>query len=181
VSFDRAFEKLLGVEGGYVNDPRDSGGATRYGITEAVARANGYQGVMVDLPLEWARRIYKAQYWDTLRLDDISIIEGTIAEELFDTSVNMGVSTAGRFLQRSLNALNRGGTDYQDLAVDGVIGPMSVSCLSRYLQHRSGADGITVMLRALNILQGARYIELAESRQKDEAFLYGWLKTRVVI
>lgn len=177
-AFDRAFQKLLGVEGGYSNHAADRGGATRWGITEQVARANGYVGAMSALPVEWAARIYKAQYWDVLRLDAIALASYEVAEELFDTGVNMGVATAGRFLQRALNALNREGQDYPDLQVDGVVGPMTVSALRTFLQLR-GPSGATVVRRALNGQQATRYLEIAESNRSQEAFVYGWLLQRV--
>lgn len=177
-AFAEAFENVIGIEGGYTDDPKDSGGATRYGITERVARAHGYVGDMRNLPLGTAQAIYRAQYWDLLRLDEIARFSRRIAHELFDTAVNMGVGVAGGFLQRSLNAFNRNAADYPDVTVDNVIGPMTVSALRRLLAIRGG-DGETVILRALNSLQGARYIELAESRPKDESFAYGWMLRRV--
>lgn len=180
MSFEKALKHVFGVEGGFVNDPKDSGGATKYGITESVARAHGYVGAMADLTPETARRIYRAQYWDTLRLDEVSALSVPTALELFDTSVNCGVAVGGQFLQRALNALNREQKDYPDMKVDGLVGPMTVSALRSYLNKR-GSTGETVLLRALNSLQGARYIELAEKRQKDEAFVFGWLSNRVVI
>jgi lysozyme family protein len=59
-------------EGGFSSHPDDAGGKTRFSITEAVARANAYSGRMEDLPKELAETIAKNQYWDALRLDDIS-------------------------------------------------------------------------------------------------------------
>ncbi|HUG46231.1 MAG TPA: glycosyl hydrolase 108 family protein, partial [Sphingomicrobium sp.] len=60
---ERLIEALLEREGGYVNHPSDRGGPTNYGITEAVARAHGYQGSMRRLPREEAVAIYKRLYW----------------------------------------------------------------------------------------------------------------------
>lgn len=178
--FDSVFNVTLAVEGDFVDNPNDSGGATRYGVTERVARANGYLGSMRDLPISEARRIAKAQYWDIMRLDDVDRLSPAIAKELFDTGYNMGPATAGRMLQRSLNALNRNAADYPDVGTDGVVGPMTVAVLRTYLLRR-GSAGVVVLLRALNCLQGAAYIELAERRGKDEAFAFGWLKNRVEI
>lgn len=179
-TFETALRMLLGIEGGFADDPADSGGATRHGITEAVARAHGYTGPMRALPLDTAGRIYRTQYWELMRLDDIAALSTRVAVELFDTGVNAGVAVAAKFLQRSLNALNRLERDYPDVTVDGVLGPMTVSALRTYLSVRA-VDGETVLLRALNSLQGVRYIELAERRRKDERFLFGWLRQRVVI
>lgn len=178
MSFESAFQQVVMVEGGYVNDPNDSGGKTRYGITERVARANGYQGNMRELPLQDARDIYWRQYWEPLGLPGICSLSSAIAHELFDSAVNTGVPRAATWLQRALNALNYHGSLYADMAVDGVSGPVTHAALSDYLAHR-GHEGETVMLRALNGLQAAFYIELAERRVKDEAFLYGWLRTRI--
>lgn len=176
--FDRAFAKLFEVEGGYSNDPTDRGGATRYGITEAVARANGYFGDMKALPVEWAQRIYRAQYWDLLRLDQIALLSYSIADELFDTGVNMGTSSAGAFLQTALNAFNRDGQDYADVVVDGVIGPVTVHTLRQFLEIR-GTQGEVVMLRALNAQQGVRYLEIIRARPEQERFAFGWFLKRV--
>lgn len=178
MSFAAAFARTIGHEGDFSDDPNDSGGATRFGITEAVARANGYDGPMRELPFAKAREIAKRQYWDALNLDQVP---PRIASEIFDTGYNMGTRRAAQFLQRSLNSLNRGGRDYADITVDGDIGPATLSALAAYLDERGICEGETVLLRALNCLQGAAYIELGFRRPKDEDFMFGWLRTRVEI
>lgn len=180
MSFQHAFEKVVGIEGRYSNDPKDSGGETMYGITAAVARANWYAGAMRDMPLQTAQDIYRRQYWDLLRLNDVDALSPSIAYEMFDTAINQGVGVAGRFLQRALNALNREGSDYQDMVVDGIVGPGTMHALRAYLVRR-GPEGEVVLVRALNALQGAGYIELVERRPKDERFLFGWFFNRVEI
>lgn len=176
----KIIQKIMGVEGGYVNDPRDSGGATRYGITEAVARKHGYLGEMKDLPYEKAFEIYEKDYWIPLRLFDIEPYSEAIAYELMDTAINMGVQRAGEFLQRSLNVLNNQGQFWADIKVDGWIGENTLKAF-RGLRNKRGVDGFNVLLKMLNALQGEFYISLAERRVKDEAFIYGWFKYRVVI
>jgi lysozyme family protein len=177
VSFQNALAATLKHEGGFSNHRDDRGGATRFGITEAVARRFGYVGAMPDYPKAEAERVYKLQYWDTLRLDEVDAISEDIAQELFDTGVNMGIGRAGTFLQRALNVLNRGQADYPDLTVDGVIGPATIHSLSAYLLRRQ-AQGEFVMLRALDGLQRAAYIEIAEKNKVQEAFVFGWLLQR---
>ena len=176
--YEKFFEELLIVEGGYVNNPDDSGGRTRYGITEAVARANGYKDDMRELPLPFAKKVYKRKYWDVLNIDVIAEMDQDIAYKLADIAVNMGPKRAAEFLQRLLNALNRGEKDYQDITVDCEVGPRTISALRAYMAYRK-KDGALVLCRGLNCLQGAFYVNLAEKRRKDEAFLYGWLLNRI--
>lgn len=178
MSFETSFQHVVMKEGGYSDHPSDTGGKTQFGITEAVARANGYAGDMRQLPLSTAKSIYKRQYWDLLQLDSIDALSPGIANELFDTAVNMGTGTAGTFLQRALSSMNRRGQDYPDLQADGVVGPMTVAALRTFLAKRGG-HGVTVMLRALNAQQAMRYILLAESRPANEDFVFGWLLQRV--
>lgn len=177
-TFKRAFREVVGIEGKYSNDPSDSGGETMWGITKATARANGYTGPMSVMALEEAERIYKAEYWDRLGLDAIAGISPGVASEVFEQGVNMGVDRAGRNLQNALNVLNRAGSDYPDLTVDGKPGPATARALYQ-LQFKRGPNGITALLRALNVLQGAFYIDLATRREKDERFVMGWLLNRV--
>lgn len=178
--FDEMVREVIRIEGGYVNRPDDSGGPTRYGITEDVARRHGYTGAMNNLPLALAISIYKKDYWDRLKLDEVEKLSPAIAHELFDTAINQGVERASEFLQRLLNVLNLKQAIYKDLRVDGQVGPATILALKSYLKARKGADGETVFIRGLNALQGAFYITLAERREKDEAFVYGWLLNRVI-
>lgn len=177
--FERALQHTLGIEGGFSDDAADSGGATRWGVTEAVAREFGYQGEMKDLPLEFAAGLYRQKYWDLLHLDLVAALNEQVATELFDTAVNTGVAFAGKSFQRVLNVLNREQADYEDIAADGLIGPATLRAFRAYLNKR-GIAGVRVIFSALNCLQGAFYIELAERRSKDEKFVYGWLNNRVV-
>ena len=119
--------EVIDREGGYVSHPADRGGPTRYGITEAVARANGYAGDMRALPRETAVAIYRRLYWQRPGYDRVGEKAPRLAAELFDTAVNMGPDTATGFLQRALNALNRNGRDYGDIAVDRRIGPATLA------------------------------------------------------
>lgn len=169
----RTIDGIIAVEGGYVNDPSDSGGETNYGITVATARAVGYAGPMRGMPLRVAFGIYAERYWDAIRADDLAELSEAVTEEVVDTAVNMGPGRAGEFLQRSLNVLTGGAA----LKVDGAIGPATIRALREYLAKRDEQT----LVKALNCLQGAFYIELAERREKDERFVYGWLKNRVTL
>jgi lysozyme family protein len=177
---DKIINEIIRIEGGYSNDSKDSGGETMYGITVAVARKYGWQYSMKSLTKDVAFNIYSSMYWDSIKLDDVEKLSPMIAEEMADTSVNLGSMRAAEFLQRSLNALNNEQKDYVDLTIDGIIGNGTIKALAAYLAKRKG-EGEAILNNMLNCLQGAFYISLAERRKKDERFIYGWFKNRVKI
>ena len=171
-------DELIDREGGYSDHPADRGGATRFGITEAVARAAGYHGGMQLLPRATAAAIYRRVYWVEPGYAAVAERLPRVAAELFDTGVNMGPAVATGFLQRALNALNRGAGDYPDVALDGRVGPRTLAALDGFVARR-GRPGEVVLLKAMEALQGKRYVRLAERRPANEAFLYGWLANRI--
>ena len=175
---DELIDDVIGREGGYSNHPADRGGPTRWGITEAVARAHGFAGDMRALPRVEAAAIYRRIYWLRPGFDRVAEIAPRIAAELFDTGVNMGPEVAAGFVQRALNALNRGASDYPDIAVDRRIGETTLAALRGFIARRGGS-GEEVLLKAIEALQGERYLRLAEQRPANEVFLYGWLANRL--
>jgi lysozyme family protein len=178
MNVDKLIDEVIRREGGYSDHPADRGGPTNWGITEQVARAYGYKGDMKALPREAAVAIYKQRYWTGPKFDQVAEICPAIGDELFDTAVNMGVVAAGKFLQRALNVLNRGATDYPDIGTDGMVGPMTLHALGGFMKKR-GAAGGEVLRKALDGLQCGRYIEIAEANPSQEAFVMGWLTNRV--
>jgi lysozyme family protein len=175
---DELIDDVIGREGGYSNHPADRGGPTRWGITEAVARAHGFAGDMRAFPREEAVAVYRRLYWLRPGFDRVAEHAPLVAAELFDTGVNMGPEVAAGFLQRALNALNRGASDYGDIAIDRRIGNATIAALRGFIARR-GAGGEAVLLKAIEALQGERYLRLAEQRPANEAFLYGWLANRL--
>ena len=113
MNFDQAFHQLLGHEGGYSSHPNDTGKETMWGITERVARANGYTGPMRALPVGLAKRIYRASYWDAVRADELP---APVRYSVFDAAVNSGVSQSVKWLQRALGVSD-----------DGAIGPKTLA------------------------------------------------------
>lgn len=175
MGFNKAFDHIILVEGGYSDNPLDSGGKTKYGVTESLARKYGYTGRMSDLSLDKARAIYKSHFWDAMMLDEVCEVAPKVALEMFDTGVNMGVGRAVKFLQRSLNVLNNRESYHNDITADGIMGNNTLKSLNSIV----GVRGEDVLDKMLNCLQGAFYVRLAEQREKDEAFIYGWFKNRV--
>ena len=113
MNFDTAFTKLIGHEGGFVDHPDDPGGATNWGVTQRVARSHGYTGHMRDLTVTTAKAIYRKDYWDAVRAEDLPPV---IRYAVFDAAVNSGVGQATRWLQRALG-----------VADDGRIGPLTIA------------------------------------------------------
>jgi lysozyme family protein len=113
MNFDVAFAKVLQVEGDFSDHPDDPGGKTRFGITEAVAREVGYKGDMRELPVDLAKRIYRAKYWDEIQAD---FLPAGIRYPMFDAAVNSGPRQAVRWLQRAVG-----------VADDGILGPRTMA------------------------------------------------------
>lgn len=163
-NFEKAFDEVIGIEGGYVNDPTDRGGETKYGISK-----RAYPDVDIkNLTLLKARKIYYNDYWKTKYLDLNKIGDYSIASELFDTAVNMGVRTAAKMLQKALNLMNRNGKNYPDMAVDGYAGPVTLSAYKKVDK--------SILLKVLNGLQFMRYVEIVVTNPKQERFFNGWMK-----
>ena len=111
--FDQCFDKLISHEGGYVNNPADPGGETKFGVSK-----RAYPNVdIAGLTLEAAKSIYKTDYWDRAQCDSLP---PTLAYLIFDAAVNSGIGQSIRFLQRSLG-----------VADDGAMGPLTVAAVSR--------------------------------------------------
>ena len=159
-AFNNAFERTLGHEGGYVHDPVDPGGETKYGISK-----RSYPQVDIrTLTVEDAKHIYHRDFWQPLQLD---LLRGDVAAEIFDTAINMGKSKAVTIAQRSACYLGH------SCAGDGIIGPKTLAALN--------AANPSDLLRCLNALQLCRYVELVESNPAFAKFAVGWLKRIQVV
>lgn len=184
-NFLKAFALTGGHEGGYANDPDDRGGETYKGIARKhFPNWRGWK--IIDLYKKTARSIaaleamlakdaslqaaveefYKAEFWNRLSLDQVN--DQAIANELYDTGVNCGVKVSGTFLQRTLNVLNNGAKLYADLIVDGAVGAKTIAVLNSHPRPAT-------VLKVLNVLQGYKYISIAEANPSQEKFMNGWL------
>jgi lysozyme family protein len=174
---------VLSREGSqYTNNPADSGGPTKYGVTlGAYSDYIGRPATIADiqnLTSDQAYNFYWNKYYLGPKNDAIFNMSSMVGGKMTDISVNMGPPRAGIFLQTALNAFNLRGTKYPDMTVDGSVGQRTLSALSTYLDWR-GSDGESVLFRALNSQQGQFYLNLAAARPKDEDFAYGWFLNRV--
>ena len=148
--FDKAFDLLIGNEGGYVNNLADPGGETNWGITRAVAVDNGYDGSMKLMPKETAKGIYKKIYWDKLQCDQLPFI---VAFQLFDAGVNHGNAQAAKFLQRALS-----------IEDDGVIGAKTIAAVSKL-------EDLQIVM-----LFNAERIEFYAALKTFSTFGKGWIR-----
>ncbi len=105
--YAKAIARVIEHEGGYVNDPVDPGGETKYGISKRAYPNLDIKG----LSLEDAMVIYKEDYWDKIQGDEL--MNDELAPNLLDAAVNTGVRRAVKQLQRALDT---------GLVIDGVIG-----------------------------------------------------------
>jgi len=111
--FDKAFELVIAAEGGYSNDARDSGGQTKWGISKAA-----YPNLDIyNLTLEQAKAIYKTDYWDKVKGDEMPYPMNVF---VFDSAVNQGVAPAIKMLQKALG-----------VAQDGILGRDTLAALKR--------------------------------------------------
>lgn len=116
VTFGTAFDRLIGHEGGYVNDPDDPGGETKFGISK-----RSYPDLDIKmLTREDAREIYGRDFWDRLHADTLP---DALVFQLFDFAINSGIETAIRCLQRAVG-----------VADDGYWGPVSQRVVTAYTQ-----------------------------------------------
>ena len=117
LSFQQIFDRLIGHEGGYVNDPRDPGGETNWGVTKRTAQANGYTGSMKTMTRQQAYEIYRRAFWLRYNCEQMP---DAVAYQFFDAAVNHGFGNASRMLQRAVGVLD-----------DGIIGKYSLEAINR--------------------------------------------------
>lgn len=181
--FPDAFQDLMEIEGGYVNHEFDRGGATNWGITEATARACGYEGDMREMPMELAVTCAWEHYWEPLGLDRLATREDTaykeLAIKLFEIGYHAGPSRAGWHLQQCLNDFNQGEKVYADVTTDGKIGDRTIRAFESYRDYRGDA-GHAPLLGCVKTDYCAFLLRLVRRDETQEAFAYGWIRARCI-
>jgi lysozyme family protein len=119
------------------------------------------------------KKFYRTNFWDRMGGDEVAKISPNVAIELFDTSVNLDVMDAVRFMQTALNMQNIGGSTYPDIVVDGRNGKNTLNTLKRYLTYSPGCftDNEKILLNCMN---GEQYIYY-KNNPRHEAFR-GWFR-----
>lgn len=178
------YRKAMKIEGGWANDPDDSGGMTWRGISRNnhpnwpgwdiidQIRLNRtpaqFEPLLAESSLlkEKVLSFYKKAFWDVMLLDKVS--SQAIADEMFESGINLNHSVVVEFLQMALNATNRNGRDYPDIDEDGDMGPKTVAVLNA---HPRPAQ----VLKLLNCQQGVYYMNLTRKKPSQEKFMTSWL------
>ena len=178
-----AYTKLGPKEGGYVNNPSDTGKETWKGISRVhhprwsgwilidEAKNNPhFPDVLDNLPaLEDAvKSLYREEYWNRIRGDDIP--QQDIADELFEAGVNCHPSNAVRFVQTAVNVLNRNQKLYLDIDVDGTMGRNTLGAIQDCIKSRS----VRLLLKIMNQAQGNYYMDLLIRKPDQEVFAVSW-------
>lgn len=155
MAFQDSALRLMLREGGYVNNPSDKGGETKWGISKL-----SFPEVDIkSLTMDDAAKIYKAQYWDKLQLDRLS---PDIADKVFDLAVNAGVHEAVLVLQRATR-----GCHASPLEEDGVLGNHTAMVVS--------GIKIDLLLAALRCEAAGFYRVLVAKDPTQAVFISDWL------
>jgi lysozyme family protein len=165
---DKSIKHCFKAEGGFSDHPSDRGGPTKYGITEVVARKNGYQGDMRFLPKEKARQIMIKEYWERYHLDDVQ--SQAVADILFDIKFNGGKAIT--WIQEALNVFNKQASLWDDITVDGKIGPKTVHILNIATSKRDGEEKLFEMMCGSRMVY---FKQITLRREQNEDFMYGWM------
>lgn len=156
LNFNNAIQKVLEHEGGYVNDPRDSGGETNFGISK-----RAYPNLKIrDLTKEDAIAIYLKDYWAPNNYDHIK--NADIASKVFDMGVLLGSKTSNKLLQQTLNKMGA------SLVEDGILGPKSIKAINE-------AEPVSLLSQFKGQLE-VRFRDIVKNRPANDVFLNGWLR-----
>ena len=193
--FDTAYKPVAAWEGGWCDVPGDSGGETYCGCarnffpTEPIwtvidrekahpsfrQGAHAFSRHLAGMPqlTGMVKGWYRREWWDKLNLD---ALEQTVANELFEQSVNLGKGGMGRHMQRLCNALNwrndgtaDGGRLFDDLKEDGVIGRRTLAAFA-FVLTRTDARRV---VHLFNCMQGAHYVRIAAAKFRLRKFCVG--------
>ena len=179
-----AYQRTNRHEGGFVDHPFDRGGMTYRGIARRIwpdwegwavvdrIIAQGQTPPDIHPLLERLHeQFFERHFWQAAGLDALPDSMQTVAEEVYDSAVNVGVVTACRWLQRGVNALNNIERAWPDIDEDGQIGPDTRSAL----ESCARAGWIPQLVKLLNVQQGASYLDIVRRDESQEVFMRGWL------
>jgi lysozyme family protein len=154
-NYEKCLETILHHEGGYVNHPKDPGGETNMGVTKRVYEEWGGTKDMKDLTFEDVAPIYKKNYWDRVKGDNLS---SGLDLCIFDFGVNAGTGRAAKFIQKMIG-----------VTADGGIGPQTLRALGIYEEE---VGGVAEVIKEYQIKRQEYY----ESLSTFKTFGRGWTR-----
>lgn len=184
-SFEIAKEKVLNLEGGYVDNPNDRGKETYKGISrrwfpnwpgwKLIDIKKNQTNFPANLEKDTSLQLlvidfYREEFWFNIKLDMLSNQE--VATEVFDCALNCGIDFAIKSLQRTVNILNKAQKSWKNIAVDGKIGKETMGIVNAIVDQQ-------LIVKVLNLYQAARYIGICEKDESQEVFFAGWINKRV--
>ncbi len=189
--FQISFNKAIQSEGFISNNKADHGGFTYKGISrtkhpawpgwkiiDSIYRSTDYKSVQQlnnSTALQTAvTNFYHTEFWNKIQGDLLP--SQLIADELFESSINLGVPPASEILQRTINLLNRNARLYPDILIDGIIGTQTLAALNKSI----AANEEKLLFNLLNFYQAKRYIEIMERDHSQEIFI-GWFNRIEII
>lgn len=149
--FDECVEFVIGLEGGFVDDPVDRGGATNMGITQR-EYAQWFTGAVRDITQTEAETIYHMDYWNKVQADALSAPVDLV---VFDTAVNHGVARAIKILQEALQ-----------VQVDGVLGPATLAAVQADSPRQLATDVLTARTNF--------YARIVQNAPSQSRYSNGW-------
>lgn len=168
--FETAFNFVIDKEGGYIDDPFDSGGATKYGISSSFIKTNELKIKDIkELTLLQAKEIYHMFFWNPLKIDQFN--DSIVQLFLFDTAVNCGNERAALLLQSSIHSISH-------IAIDGKIGRETIRTCNNITSSASNNKLLKRLMLANRI---AYYIHIVESNETQRRFLKGWVNRAIDI
>lgn len=186
--FNEVFEKLIGYEGGYVDDIDDPGGETYKGVSrkhfpkwEGWLYVDGVKGKH-DFPTVLESNVslqtevllfYKTEFWYKM---NCGVMPPKLAEEIFECSVNLGKERATVILQTALNILNNNQKHYKNIHADGLFGNITLSTMKVCISKIDDK----LLFNVLNFLQASFYLELMLTNEVKEKFI-GWFNRIEII
>lgn len=176
-NFQEAYNITMGNEGGYSNNPADSGGETWKGVArnyhptwngwvivdqiKATNPSNLNQALAANAQLNAdVDSFYEQNFWNPVGLNSINCQQ--VANQLFDSAVNMGTGTACKFLQQAINTLQPGA-----VTVDGIVGPATIAAANKQNDE--------ALYNAICNIRKQRYEAIVAANPSQSIFLNGWL------
>lgn len=189
MSFNIAFAKMQGNEGGYANNKADLGGETYAGISrkyhpnwsgwaivDQVKKQNKTASAINKALAQSAnmklaiKEFYFEQYWKAPGFDKVDSVNELIAEKLFDIGVHLNPQRPCKWLQEAINILNRNQQKYPNITVDGKIGNKTIEALKKCL----GCNPVERILTVIKVYQGSHYVSRMQEKPDQQVFV-GWI------